>query len=162
VIAARGVGRLLVDHGILAGDDICIVEVPPESGDARVQIHAADDALEDALVAAGANVSRVRLADVTGVHGRGWVSSIGTTRGRLECDVIAVGAIPAPASEGARQQGCRVVLDPGAGGFRVVIDDDGRTTTPGVWACGDVCGYVGPAAAAAHGARVGANVSLGV
>ena len=28
VIAARAVGRLLVDHGILAGDKVCIVEVP--------------------------------------------------------------------------------------------------------------------------------------
>jgi pyruvate/2-oxoglutarate dehydrogenase complex dihydrolipoamide dehydrogenase (E3) component len=52
-----------------------------------------------------------------------------------------------------------VVLDPAAGGFRVVVDDYGRTTTPGVWACGDVTGYLGPAAAAADGARVGGNVA---
>ena len=32
VIAARAVGRLLVEHGILAGDKVCIVEVP---GDRR-------------------------------------------------------------------------------------------------------------------------------
>jgi pyruvate/2-oxoglutarate dehydrogenase complex dihydrolipoamide dehydrogenase (E3) component len=51
-----------------------------------------------------------------------------------------------------------VVLDPAAGGFRVVVDELGRTTTPGVWACGDVTGYLGPTAAAADGARVGANV----
>jgi pyruvate/2-oxoglutarate dehydrogenase complex dihydrolipoamide dehydrogenase (E3) component len=51
-----------------------------------------------------------------------------------------------------------VVLDPAAGGFRVVVDAYGRTTTPGVWACGDVTGYVGPTAAAGDGARVGANV----
>jgi thioredoxin reductase len=45
------------------------------------------------------------------------------------------------------------------GGFRVVVDRDGRTTIPGVWACGDVTGYLGPVAAAADGARVGANVA---
>ena len=28
VIAARAVGRLLVDHGILGGEKVCIVEVP--------------------------------------------------------------------------------------------------------------------------------------
>ena len=67
--------------------------------------------------------------------------------------------IPAPASEGARQQGCKVVLDPAAGGFRIVVDGDGRTSTPNVWACGDVTGYKGPAAAAADGARIGANVA---
>jgi thioredoxin reductase len=50
------------------------------------------------------------------------------------------------------------VLDPAAGGFRVVVDERGQTSTPGVWACGDVTGYLGPAAAAADGARVGANV----
>ena len=82
--------------------------------------------------------------------------------GKIECDICAVAAIPAPASEGPRQQGCRVVLDPAAGGFRVVVDDDGRTTTANVWACGDVTGYVGPAAAAADGARVGALAAASV
>ena len=52
------------------------------------------------------------------------------------------------------------MLDPPAGGFRVVVDEHGRTSAPGVWACGDVTGYVGPAAAAEHGARVGMNVAM--
>jgi sarcosine oxidase subunit alpha len=151
VIAARAVGRLLVDHGILAGDRICIVEVPELAADVG--------ALAAALTAAGADVARVALAQVEGVRGRGWVSTVDTARGQLDCDVVAVAGIPAPASEGARQQGCRVVLDPPAGGFRILVDDAGRTTTPGVWACGDVCGYRGPAAAAAAGARVGGLVA---
>jgi len=50
------------------------------------------------------------------------------------------------------------VLDAAAGGFRVVVDDHGRTTTPNVWACGDVTGYLGPAGAAADGVRIGTNV----
>lgn len=151
VIAARAVGRLLVDHGILGGDKICVVEVPAMAADAA--------ALADALGRAGAEVTRVPLAEVVAARGRGWVSGVDAERGRIDCDLVAVAAIPAPASEGARQQGCRVVLDPPAGGFRIVIDADGRTTTPGVWACGDVCGYLGPTEAAAHGARVGANVA---
>jgi len=73
--------------------------------------------------------------------------------------VVAVAAVPSPASEGARQQGCRVVLDPDAGGFRVVVDDAGRTSTPSVWACGDVTGFMGCTRAAADGARVGANAA---
>jgi sarcosine oxidase subunit alpha len=150
---------LLVDHGILAGDKVCLVEVPPTVDDAWMRIHNDNHALEDALRAAGAEVARVRLADVTGVHGRGWVSSLATAHGKLDCDVVAVAAIPAPASEGARQQGCRVVLDPGAGGFRIVVDGDGLTSTPNVWACGDVCGYLGPFAAAEHGTRVGTHVA---
>ena len=80
--------------------------------------------------------------------------------GKVDCDLVAVAGIPAPASEGPRQQGCKVVLDPVAGGFRVLVDEHGRTSTPGVWACGDVTGYLGPAAAAEHGARVGMNVAM--
>lgn len=150
VIAARAVGRLLVDHGILAGDRVVLVEVPEMTEDAT--------ALSAALARAGAEVHRVALDSVVNVKGRSWVSGVVTDTQKLECDIVAVAAIPAPASEGPRQQGCKVVLDPPLGGFKVVVDELGRTTTPNVWACGDVCGYVGPAAAAADGARVGANV----
>ena len=135
VIAARALGRLLVDHGILAGDKIALVEVP--------EVAREIDALADALVAAGAEVTRVPLARALGVRGRGWAAGLDTRDGRVECDVVAVAALPAPASEGARQHGCEVVLDADAGGFRIVVDADGRTTTPNVWACGDVTGYMG-------------------
>lgn len=151
VIAARAVGRLLVDHGILAGDRICIVEVP-ELADEMT-------ALSAALIEAGAEIVRVALPDVLSTRGRGWVNQVDAVDRQIECDLVAVAAIPAPASEGPRQQACRVVLDPAGGGFRVVVDDAGRTTTPNVWACGDVTGYMGATAAAADGARVGANVA---
>jgi sarcosine oxidase, subunit alpha len=154
VIAARAIGRLLVDHGILAGERICIIEAP-ELADEQT-------ALATALRTAGAEVTRVPVAKVTGTRGRGWTTSVDTKNGRIDCDVVAVAALPAPASEGPRQQGCKVVLDARAGGFRVVVDELGRTTTPNVWACGDVCGSRGPAAAAADGARVGANVVAAV
>ncbi len=150
VIAARAVGRLLVDHGILAGDKICIVEAPEVIDDVS--------ALASALTRAGAEVTRVALADVGGTRGRGWATSVDTKRGRVECDIVAVAALPAPASEGARQQKCSVVLDAAAGGFRVVVDESGKTSVPNVWACGDVTGYVGTARAAEQGARVGASV----
>jgi len=77
------------------------------------------------------------------------------TRRRVDCDVVAVAAVPSPASEGPRQQGCQTVLDPARGGFRVIVDRDGHTSAPGVLACGDVCGYGGVAAAARAGAEVG-------
>jgi sarcosine oxidase subunit alpha len=151
VIAARAVGRLLVDHGILGGDKICIIEIPEVVDDTS--------ALADALVAAGAEVARVALDDVLSARGRGWVSGVDTAHGRIDCDLVAVAAIPSPASEGARQQGCKVVLDPMAGGFRIVVDAEGRTTSGGVWACGDVTGYAGPTRAATEGERIGANVA---
>ena len=114
--------------------------------------------LVDALHAAGAEVVRVPLEQVVGTRGRGWVHGVDADR-RIDCDLVAVAALPAPASEGARQQGCQVVLDPEAGGFKIVVDEDGRTSAPNVWACGDVCGYIGTRAAAEHGARVGAEVA---
>jgi sarcosine oxidase subunit alpha len=151
VIASRAVGRLLVDHGILAGDRICIVEVP--------ELRAEVDALARALQGAGAEVARVALAEALYVRGRSWASGVQTTTGRVDCDIVAAAAIPSPASEGPRQHGCTVVLDPSAGGFRVVVDERGRTTAPGVWACGDLTGYKGPERAGMDGERVGANVA---
>lgn len=150
VIAARAVGRLLVDHGILAGDRIAIVEIPEVAHDV--------DALAIALTQAGAEVTRVQLANAGGVRGRAWASGLDTTTGRVDCDIVAPAGIPAPASEGPRQHGCEVVLDPARGGFRVVVDERGCTTTPRVWACGDVTGYMGPARAADDGDRVGNHV----
>ena len=151
VIAARAVGRLLVDHGILAGDKVCLVEVPQLAHEAA--------ALEAALGDAGAEVTRVSLADALGARGRGWVTGMDTTRGRVDCDLVAVAAIPSPASEGPRQQRCRVVLDPDAGGFRVVVDESGRTSVAGVWACGDVTGYMGTDAPRPRMARASVRTS---
>lgn len=150
VIAARAVGRLLVDHGILAGDKVCLIEAPELAADVTP--------LAEALGRAGAEVTRIAVADALGTRGRSWTTGVETTHGRVDCDLVAVAALPAPASEGPRQQGCRVVLDAAAGGFRVVVDEHGRTTRPNVWACGDVTGYVGPASAAIAGARIGAAV----
>jgi sarcosine oxidase subunit alpha len=156
VIAARAVGRLLVQHSILAGERICVVV-----GDGMVEYaHALGRALRDA----GAEVTEIAAADVDRARGRGWVTSVDLTtrKRRIDCDVVAVAALPSPASEGPRQQGCQVVLDPARGGFRVVVDAEGRTSAPGVLACGDVCGYAGPLAAAEAGARVGALAAADV
>ena len=71
----------------------------------------------------------------------------------LDEDVIAAGALPAPASELPRQHGAQVRFDPGAGGFRVVTDGEGRCA-PDIWAAGDVTGYQGPQAAAGRVLRL--------
>ena len=97
-------------------------------------------------------------------RGRRWVKGLdvrgpdGKVR-RVDCDAVAVVAVPAPASEGARQHGCAVELAPGRGGFRVIAAADGRTSAAAVVACGDVCGYVGPDEAARHGGRAGATAA---
>ena len=153
VVAARAVGRLLLDHGIAAGQRICLVH---DRGDLQAQ------ALGDALETAGVEVIRAIEPDTTvvGVRGRPWVTGIELTDGsgrrhRRDCDLVAVAALPAPASEVPRQHGCAVELRPSAGGFAVVATDDGQTSVPEVLACGDVCGYVGPERAAAMGKEIG-------
>jgi sarcosine oxidase subunit alpha len=148
VLAARAVGRLLVQHGVLAGERICVAE--------DRAMAAATDGLVDALRGAGAEVERVAGVEIERTRGRRWVKRVELRAGKsIDCDVVAVAAIPAPASEGPRQHGCAVVLDPARGGFRVVADDDGRTNVAGVLACGDVTGFMGPERAAEMGARVG-------
>lgn len=153
VIAARAAGRLLVGHGIKPGERVCLVS---DRGDAYA------DALERALDAVGCEVVRVIEPEerVLGVHGRSWVSGVdmvdehGTTLQR-DCDLVAVSAVPAPASEAARQHGCHVEFHPRAGGFRIRADESGQTNIDHVFACGDVCGHVGPDGAAEAGARTG-------
>ncbi len=152
VFAARAVGRLLVQHGVLAGERVCVVG----AGDYA-------SALAGALRDAGCEVSTVNQREqrVVGVRGRTWVTSVevagpdGKTS-RIDCDAVAVAATPAPATEAPRQHGCKVELSPAAGGFACVVNADGHTSVGDVLACGDVCGYAGPEAAAIAGARAGA------
>lgn len=150
VLAARAVGRLLVEHGVVPASRVCAVGASDYLG-----------ALCDALAAVGCEVERVDDEEerVVGARGRSWVTGLDVTGAagprRLRCDVVAVDRTPAPASEAPRQHGCAVRFDAGLGGFAVEVDEVGRTSTADVFACGDVCGFAGPVAAAESGARAG-------
>jgi hypothetical protein len=76
----------------------------------------------------------------------------------LKRDLLAVDALPAPASELLRHHGARVQLDAERGGFVPETDGDGCAVAQ-VHAAGDVRGFRGPAAATEDGARVGAAVA---
>lgn len=168
VLAARAVGLLLTSHGILAGRRPVVL-----GGGAYGQ------RLALALRAAGAEVTlvdsreRVRalVAGPLGDSLRG--VTVEDERGRsrdLPCDALAVVAPPAPAAELPRQHGAAVdfqeqasgdFVGAGPGGFAVRVggaegDEAVGLAAPGVWACGDVTGTAGVAAAMAHGAAVGA------
>lgn len=154
VMAARAVGRLLVRHRVVAGTRAVVVG----RGDYPA-------ALAAALRGAGSDVVEVDGDDarVVGVRGRVWVKAVDVDRGgrvdRVPCDLVAVWDTPSPASEAPRQHGCAVRFDPARGGFAVEVDADGRTSVAGVFACGDVCGFVGPRAAADQGERAGATAA---
>ncbi len=155
VMAARAVGRLLVRYGVAPAARVCLVVGADADTDAA-------GALAGALAAAGCEVTVIdtRREQVLGARGRVWVDGLevagtdGKVR-RVPCNLVAVAAPPAPASEAPRQHGCAVELRPAAGGFAVMADDDGRTTVAGVLACGDVCGATTAERAAAAGARAG-------
>jgi sarcosine oxidase subunit alpha len=80
----------------------------------------------------------------------------------LRRDVLALGSMPAPASELPRQHGARVTLELARGGFCVQAEPSGACGPGALFVAGDVTGYEGPARAAAAGARVGAAVAAGL
>ncbi len=154
VLAARAVARLLHAHGIVVGDRVAIV------ADATAGCRAEADALATALRSAGAAATVAAATDVERVLGGAVAEGVALRNGDvIDADAVAIVALPAPASEGPRQHGCAVTFDPARGGYRVIVDGDGQTSRAGVWACGDVSGYLGPVLARAHGAVVGAAVT---
>jgi sarcosine oxidase subunit alpha len=155
VISARACARLAFRHGVRPGERVAVVgdprlvgELVAALGAAGVDSEAVDSARDRPVAALGGGALRgLRVADRTG-------------RERdVEADVIAVAAAPAPASELPRQHGARVMFDEARGGFAVVVDDAFQTDAPGVFACGDVTGFVGPSAAAAAGAAAGRKIA---
>jgi sarcosine oxidase subunit alpha len=156
VLSARAVGRMLVRYGVLAAERPLVVGGGPYAS-----------ALADALAAAGAEVTRIDGVEtrLLAAKGYGWVKGAEVLDANkkksrvIKCDLIAVAALPAPASELPRQHGVATELVPEAGGFACRVDAGGGSTAPRVFACGDVTGFVGPEPAAAHGARVGAAVA---
>lgn len=72
---------------------------------------------------------------------------------QLDCDQLAVGYGLVPNTELAELLGCGLLQgQPHAG---VAIDTFQRTSVPGVWAAGEICGIAGLAAARAEGAIAG-------
>jgi sarcosine oxidase subunit alpha len=150
VLPARAVGRLLVRFGVKPAERPVVIGDGPYAR-----------ALEEALAKAGAKVTRIDgIAEKpVAAHGYSWVRALETTTRKIKCDLVAVAARPAPASELARQHGVPVAFDDARGGFACQVDDEGRSPTATVFACGDVTGFVNVERAAAHGAHVGAAVA---
>jgi anthranilate 1,2-dioxygenase large subunit len=77
------------------------------------------------------NGVRVSLATpVTSIEGLGGQVSVITPSERLDADLVLVGVGMEPRTELAEQAGCHV-----DGG--ILIDREGRTSVPGIWAAGD-------------------------
>ncbi len=158
VLSARACGRLAFRHGIRPGRRVAIVG--PESY---------GDRLAAGLIAAGFRANGVHRIDAEREHPvavrgtttlRGLIVADRAGRERsLSAEVVAVAAMPAPASELPRQHGADVSFDEARGGFAVPVDDHFQTSAPRVHACGDITGYVGPDLAAKAGAAAGAAIA---
>lgn len=152
ILSARACGRLAFRFGIRPGRRVVVLD---NGSDGRT--------LAGDLGDLGVEVERVEVGSGVGVRARGLprvrgleISEPGKNRRIVKADVVAVASTPAPASELPRQHGADVRMDVEGGGFAVVTDAaTGRTTADGVFACGDVTGYRGPARALEDGARVG-------
>ena len=154
VIAARACGRLAFHWGVRP--------VPPQGKVVILDGAPTAAPLARALAEAGVATRRVDLATETVLGARGTkrvrgldVEGADRTIRKVQGDLVAVATLPAPASELPRQHGAAVAFDAARGGFAAVVDENGATTAPGVFACGDVTGYAGPEAAGRAGARVG-------
>ena len=155
VIAARACGRLAFRWGVRP--------VPPERRVVILDAAPTAAPLAEALEAAGVATLRVDLGRETVVGTRGGSrlrgielqSPDGATGPSRH--LMAVAALPAPASELPRQHGARVAFDAARGGFVVTVDDDPRdvrvpacspaATSPATW------GPPGPRAAGARAGR---------
>lgn len=138
VVAARGLIRQLARSGaeLRKGDVVVVGE-----GD------------YGAMLARVLGAELVTPAQVERIEGSP-VEELRLKDGHRSCRIVALAAPPAPAYELARQAGAAVRWT--EGGFAVRRDASGRCASEpwGVWAAGDVAGYVGPRAAADDGERV--------
>jgi sarcosine oxidase, subunit alpha len=153
VIAARACGRLAFQWGVRPvprAGRVIILEAAPTAAP-----------LDRALAAVGVSAVRVELARerVVGARGSQRLRGVEVTSSagprKIEGDLLAVAALPAPASELPRQHGAAVAFAAARGGFAAIVDQRYATTAPDVFACGDVTGYAGTIAAEAQGRRAG-------
>jgi sarcosine oxidase subunit alpha len=149
IVAARGLIRALRRaEARIAGP--CVVV-----GEGEWAQHCYDEL--DALRSSDApKIPLVAPEQIERAVGRERIESLICRDGRISCALLAVAGAPAPAHELPAQAGAPLHFD--GLGFAVVRDDNlgcGSLGGTRLWAAGDVCGWLGPQAAARDGERVG-------
>ncbi len=143
----------LASRGIRPGDGAVLV------GDNELRDH-----VRRTLEAAGTSIlyEVPKPSSVVRVVGRKAVSGIEVREGsitrRIRCDsVIQFGPL-VPAIEIARQAGCDLVASNGL--MAVRVDSNGRTSIPGVFACGGATGLIKEAERISSGERVAVSILI--
>lgn len=148
IVAARGLIRALRRAGAqIHGRCIVVGEGP--------WAQAQRDALERLRSPEAPSVELVAPGEIERAVGGDRIEALECRGNKLSCALLAVAAPPAAAHELPAQAELPLRFD--GSGFVVVREGDGRCGSLGgttLWAAGDVCGFVGPAAAARDGQRV--------
>ena len=105
------------------------------------------------LVARGVPIYHDTAVSSVEAHGDGLQVRLSTRERPVECDAMAVGHGLTPATEVTRLLGARHRYDAGMGGIVPELDEYGRSSIYGLYACGDGAGIRG-AAAAMHAGRL--------
>lgn len=143
ILWGRGLAVALAEHGTLGGRRAVVLGEGAEA-----------EALAGRFTAAGLPASRLPAA--ARALGRARVRAlVGADGARHPCDLVAVVAPPAPATDLARHLGAAAPFDPGCGAFAVAVDQAGRTGVAGLLAAGEVTGAMDAARAAEAGRRAG-------
>jgi sarcosine oxidase subunit alpha len=178
VLSARACGRLAFQYGVRPvplGQRVVVVAATMATGAAELAAALGAAGVEVELVEVAGDLDGAVATDDRGGRGGAWVVGArgsqavrgleiaggppeGATR-VVPADLVAVAALPAPASELPRQHGAAAPLDPARGGFAVLVDTGFRTRAAQVYACGDVTGFAGWQAAGRAGESAGRAIA---
>lgn len=148
IVSARGLIRALRRADARINGRCLVVGEGPWAAAQR-------DALDSLRSPEAPSVELIDPAEIERAVGGERIEALECRSGRLSCALLAVAAPPAPAHELAAQAEVPLRFD--GSGFAIVREGDGRCGSLGgtrLWAVGDACGFVGPAAAARDGQRV--------
>jgi len=171
IVSARACGRLAFHHGVAPvapGRRLVVLAAAAALGApalaaaltaAGVDVELIEVESDTGASVGGARAARARVVGARGTHAVRALEIAGPDTRVVAADLVAVAALPAPASELPRQHGADVTLDPARGGFAVAVDARFQTSAPRVYACGDVTGFVGCEAAQSAGEAAGRMIA---
>ena len=148
IVAARGLIRALRRTDARISGRCVVVGSGPWAAAQR-------DALDELRDPEAPRVELVAPEEIERAVGGERIEALVCRGRRLSCALLAIAGPPAAAHELAAQAELALRFD--GAGFVIVTQDHGRCGALGgtqLWAAGDVCGWLGPAAAARDGQRV--------
>ncbi len=153
IFAGRALARLVTVDGVLPGKRAVVAGEGPEAAALAALLRGAGcEVVAEVGLRAGAAGHLVKARGRSAVAGAVLADAKGAER-KVACDLIAVGGVTSALVDLARHAGAHVAYRDGH--FAVVVDADGGTGIPGLFACGEVTGPCTANQAAQAGERAG-------